>query len=83
MIYFLTQVKEYMFFRPWNGIAQSNTLVFGSGFVGGQKFGNKVVRLFNIIETNVQVSQDRRNCLQQSEQCSFCFQGAGSKSSAA
>lgn len=42
MIYFLTGIKDDMFFGPWNGIAQANALVFGSIFVGGQKFANMV-----------------------------------------
>lgn len=54
-LFFLTDMKEYMRFGPWNGTAQMNALVFGSLFAGGQKFGN-VVRLFTVIETNVQIS---------------------------
>lgn len=56
MIYFLTQMKEYMGFGPWNGIALANILVFGSIFVGGQKFGNMIVRWFQVREINVEIS---------------------------
>lgn len=49
-------MRDYMFFQLWNGMAQAGTPVFASIFVGVQKFGNRVVRLVNVIETDVRIS---------------------------